>query len=154
MSYHQSNAFLQDLSNFFIIGSTFLIFPKLFSIPFQKFAIRMNYHQSNAFLQDLSNPFHRGSTFPFFITKCLNNSWLCFSLSFSTLEDRRRVSLKSCSILFKIHGASLMPSSHNCFWLWEFFSPIWSNSGVFSVWFFGAHHFRRFIHSQLLVLIL
>src|SRR3954465_8668938 len=75
----------------------------------------MNSHQSNVFLQDLSNSFIVGSTFLFFILECFNNSWWCFSSSFSTFEDRRRVSLKSCSILFKIHGSSLMPFSHNCF---------------------------------------
>src|SRR3954462_3280440 len=56
-----------------------------------------------------------GSTFPIFISECLDNSWWCFSSSFSTFEDRRRISLKSCSILFKIHGSSLMLSSHNYF---------------------------------------
>ena len=25
-----------------------------------------------------------------------------------------------------MRGSSLMPSYHNCFWFWEFFSPIWS----------------------------
>ena len=89
-----------------------------------------------------------GSIFLIFIPEYLNNSWWCFSSSFSTFEDRRRVSLKSCSILFKIHGSSLMPSSHNCFRLWEFFSPIRSNSWVFSVWFSEGHHFRRFLRSK------
>ena len=89
-----------------------------------------------------------GSTFPIFIPECLNNSWWCLSSSFSTFEDRRRVSLKSCSILFKIHGSSVMPSSHNCFRLWELFSPIRSKSWVFSVWFSEGHHFRRFLRSK------
>ena len=39
------------------------------------------------------------------------------------------------SVLPKIHGSSLMPSSHNCFWLWEFFSPIRSISWVVSISF-------------------
>ena len=65
-----------------------------------------------------------GSTFPFFIPGCLNNSWWCFSSSFSNFEDRRRVSLQSYLFFLKIHGSSFMPSSHNCFWLWEFFSTI------------------------------
>ena len=74
-----------------------------------------------------------GSTSLFFsLPDYLNNSWW-FSSSFSTFEDRRRISLKSCSILFKIHGSSFLPSSHNCFRLWELFSPIQSNSWVFSV---------------------
>mgnify|MGYP007038706663 CR=1 FL=1 len=94
----------------------------------------MNYHQSNVFLQDLSNSFIVGSTF-YSSFRSANNSWWCFSSSFSTFEDRRRVSLKSCSILFKIHGSSLMPSSHNCFRLWEFFSPIRSISWVVSISF-------------------
>ena len=88
-----------------------------------------------------------GSTFLIFIPEYLNNSWWCFSSSFSDFEDRRRVPLKSLPVLPKIHGSSFMPSSHNCFRLWEFFSPIWRNLGVFSVWFFGAHHLI-IIHSS------
>ena len=89
-----------------------------------------------------------GSTSPLFIIpECLNDSWWCFSSSFSDFEDRRRVSLKSCSILFKIRDSSLLPSSHNYLRLWEFFSPIRSNSRVFSVWLSGVHHFRLFILS-------
>ena len=107
----------------------------------------MSFHQSYVFLQDLSNSFIVGSTF-YSSFRSANNSWWCFSSPFSTFEDRRRVSLKSCSILFEIQGSSLMPSSHNCFWLWKFFSPIRSISGVFSVWFSEGHHFRRFLHSK------
>ena len=59
----------------------------------------MNYHQSNVFLQDLSNSFHCGSTFLVFIPEYLNNPWWSLSSSFSAVEDRRRVSFKSCSIL-------------------------------------------------------
>ena len=83
-----------------------------------------------------------GSTFLISIPECLNNSWWCFSSSFSDCEDRRRVSLKSCSILYKIHGSSLMPSSHNCFWLWEFFSPIRSISWVVSISFLRRPSFQ------------
>ena len=68
-------------------------------------------------------------------------------------EDQRGVPLKFLPVLRKIHGSSLMPSSHNCFRLWEFFSPIRSNSGDFSVWFSEGHHFG-FIHSQLSALVL
>ena len=94
-----------------------------------------------------------GSTFPFFILACLKNSWWCFSSSFSDFEDRRGVPLKSLPVLPKLRTSSLMPSSHNCFRLWEFFSPIRSNSRVFSAWLSGVHQFR-FIHSQLLALVL
>ena len=59
----------------------------------------------------------------FFIPVCLNNSWWCFSLSFSSFEDRRRVFLHILP-----HSRK---SSHNCFWLWESFSPIRSISRVF-----------------------
>ena len=89
----------------------------------------------------------------FFILVCLNNSWWSFSLSFSSFEDRRRVFSQSCSILFKIRDSSWLPSSHNYFRLWEFFSAIRSNSRVFSVWLSGAHHLR-FVHSQLSALII
>ena len=40
-----------------------------------------------------------------------------------------------------------MPSSHNYFRMWVFFSPIRSNSRVFSDWFSIAHHLR-IIHSS------
>ena len=59
-----------------------------------KFDVRMNYHQSNVFLQDLSNSFHRWlNLFVLILLECLNNSWWCFSSSFSDFEDRRRFSL-------------------------------------------------------------
>ena len=67
------------------------VMPKFIS----KFDVRMNYHQSNVFLQDLSNSFIIDSTFLFFIMECLNNSWWCFSSSFSNFEGRRRISLQS-----------------------------------------------------------
>ena len=88
-----------------------------------------------------------GSTFLIFIPEYLNNSWWCFSSSFSDFEDRRRVPLKSLPVLPKMRGSSLMPSSHNCFRLWEFFSPIQSISGVFSVWFSGSIISELFILS-------
>ena len=90
-----------------------------------------------------------GSTFPFFfISEYLNHSW-CFSSSFSTFEDQRIVSLKSCSILFKIHGSSFMPSSHNCFDCENSFHPSGAFHELFSFLSSGAHHFRRIIHSSL-----
>ena len=76
-----------------------------------KFDVRMSYHQSDVFSKIFQILFIVGSTFLIFIPEYLNNSWWCFSSSFSTFEDRRRISLKSCSILFKIHGSSFMPSS-------------------------------------------
>ena len=85
-----------------------------------------------------------GSTSLFFILPeyLQNSGW--FSSSFSTFENQRSVSSKSCSILFKIHGSSLMPSSHNCFWLWEFFSPIRSISWVVSISFLRRPSFRAY----------
>ena len=56
-----------------------------------------------------------GPTFIFLIPEYLNNSWWCFSSSFSDFEDRRRFFFQPCSILFKIRDSSLLPSSHNCF---------------------------------------
>ena len=93
---------------------TLLISPELFSILF-KCGVRMNFISHMSFSKIFQIIFIVGSTFPFFIPECLNNSWWCFASSFSTFEDRRRVSLKSCSILFKIRDSSLLPSSHNCF---------------------------------------
>ena len=62
-------------------------------------------------------------------------------------EDRRRFFSQSCSILFKIRDSRLLPFSHNCFWLWEFFSPVQSNSGVF----FSLFHPKAII-SDLFIL--
>ena len=87
-----------------------------------------------------------GSTFPIFIPECLNNSWWCFSSSFSNFEDRRRFPLKSLTVLPEIHGSSLMPSSHNCFRLWVFVSP----SGVIQESF--QFHSPEPIISELLIL--
>src|SRR3954462_13375021 len=87
-----------------------------------------------------------GSTFLIFIPECLNNSW-CFSSSFSTFEDRRRVSLKSCSILFKIQGSSLMPSSHICFDCENSFHPSGAFQELFPFLSSEAHHLR-IIHSS------
>ena len=100
-----------------------------------KFDVRMNYHQSYSFSKIFQILFIIGSNFLIFIPEYLNNSWWCFSLSFSNFEDRRRVPLKSLPVLPKIHGSSFIPSSHNCFRLWEFFSPIRSISWVVSISF-------------------
>ena len=75
----------------------------------------MIHHQSDGFSKIFQILVIVGSTFLIFTPEYLNNSWWCFSSSFSTLEDRRRVSLKSWSILSKMRSSSLMPSSHNCF---------------------------------------
>ena len=72
---------------------------------------------------------------------------MVFLVVILSLEDRRRFFFQPCSILFKIRDSSLLPSSHNCFRLWEFFSPIRSNSGVFSVCLSEGHQFR-IIHSS------
>ena len=53
----------------------------------------MNCHQSNVFLQDHSIFFRRWFNLYNFHSECLNNSWWCFSSSFSDFEDRRRFSL-------------------------------------------------------------
>ena len=86
--------------------------PKFFS----KFDVRMNFISQMFSKLSFKLIFIVGPTSSLFILpEYLNNSWWCFSSSFSVFEDRRRVSLISCSILCKIHGSSLMPSSHNCF---------------------------------------
>ena len=86
--------------------------------------------------RSFSNSFHLWlNLFLLILPECLNNSWWCFSSSFSNFEDWRRVPLKSLPVLPKMRSSSLMPSSHNCFRLWEFFSPIWSISWVVSISF-------------------
>ena len=104
----------------------------------------MNYHQSNAFSKIFQILFIICSTFLFFFSfrsasTILGGVSRYLSLHLKTEEE---FSLESCFVLSKIHGSSLIPSSHNCFRLWEFFSPIRSISGVFSVWFSGAHHLK------------
>ena len=93
-----------------------------------------------------------GSTFLIFFWSA-STIWWCFSLSFSDFEDRRRVALKSVPVLPEIHGSSVMPSSHNCFRLWEFFSPI---RRISRVAFFSrsseGHYFRRSLDSELMPL--
>ena len=97
----------------------------------------MNFHQSHAFskvvfklFSSLAQPF-----FLLILLECLNNSWWCFSSSFLDFHDRRRVPLKSLPVLPKKRSSSLMSSSHNCFRLWEFFSPFRSISWVVSISF-------------------
>ena len=91
----------------------------------------MNYHQSNVFLQDLSNSFHCW----FNLSNCHSGVPQQFMVVFLIIILniwRPKKSFSSIlSVLSKMRGSSLMPSSHNCFWLWEFFSPIRRNSGVF-----------------------
>ena len=90
-----------------------------------------------------------GSTFLIFIPECLNNSWWCFSSSFSDFEDRRRVPLKSLPVLPKIHGSNLLPSSQIVSNRAILFLPIRSISWVvFISWSSKGHHFRRFLCSM------
>ena len=65
-----------------------------------------------------------GSTFLIFIPpEYLNNSWWCFSSSFSAFEDLRRVSLKSWFVISENRDSSLLPSSRNCFDRENYFHP-------------------------------
>ena len=109
----------------------------------------MIYHQSNVFLQDLSNSFHCWFNFYILLYSGVPQKFsvVVLVIILKNLKTEEEFSSISFSILFKIRDSSLLPSSHNCFRLSEFFSPIRSNSRVFSVWLFAAHH-RRFIHSS------
>ena len=88
-------------------------FPGAISKFISKFDVRMSYRQSYVFLQDLSNSFH--CWFNISILHCSGvfhqlSWWL--SSSFSTFQDQgRRISLESWSVLLKIHGSNLLPSS-------------------------------------------
>ena len=100
-----------------------------------------------------SNSFIIGSTPSLFILpEYLNNSQWWFSSSFSTFEDRRRASLQSYPFSWRI---MVLACCHPFIIVFDcqFFSPIRSNSGVFSVWFTEGHHFG-FIHSQLSAIVL
>lgn len=112
-----------------------------------KFDVRMNCHQSNVVIQDLSNSFHHWFNLSI-LHSGVSQKFMVVFLVVTLRFWRPRKSFSSIiSILVKIHGSSFMPSSHNCFRLWKFFSPFRSNSWVFSVWFSGAHHLR-IIHSS------
>ena len=95
----------------------------------------MNYHKSYV-LQDLSNSFHRWfnlSNFSLWSASKINGGLShCHSLHLKTKEE---LLLNLAPFSSKIRGSSLRPSSHNCFWLWEFFSPIRSISWVVSISF-------------------
>ena len=137
--------FSQDLTRLFFSG----VILKVIS----KFDVRMYYHQSYVVPQDLSNSSSHCFNFSILHPGVSQQLMLVFLVVILGFEDRRRFFSQSCSILFKIHGSSLLPSSHNCFRLREFFSPIRSNLRAFSVWFSEGHHFG-FIHSQRVAIIL
>ena len=90
-----------------------------------------------------------GSTFLIFIPEYLNNSWWCFSSSFSTFEDRRRISPKSWSVLLKIHSSSLC---HPLIIVFDCENSILTHPEHFRVvfisWSSKGHHFRRFLRSK------
>ena len=108
----------------------------------------MIYHQSNAFLQDLSNYFHRWLNLSIRHPGVSQQFMVVFRVEIlGCWRPKKSFSSISCSILFKIRDSILLPSSHNCFRLWEFFSPFRSNSRFFSVCLSGANHLR-FINSR------
>ena len=93
-------------------------------------------------------------SFKFFssLAQLFHSSFRCASIilggvSRRHLKTEEEFYLHILSVLSEIRDSSSSPSSHNCFWLSEFFSPIRSNSRFCSVWLSGAHHLR-FIHSS------
>ena len=87
---------------------TLLIFLELSSDFLLNFDVRMSYHQSNVFLQVLSNSFHRWlNLFVLVLPECLNNSWWCFSSSFSTFKDQGLIFSSIISVLVKIRVSTL-----------------------------------------------
>ena len=100
---------------------------------FSMFDVRMNYHKSYVLLQDLSNSFHRWFNLSIIHFGVSQQFMLVFLVVISRiLKTEEEFSSQSWSVLLKIHSSSLMPSSHNCFRLWELFSTIWCISGVAS----------------------
>ena len=89
------------------------------------------------------------SIFLFVIPECLNNSWWCFSSSFSTFEDWRRVSLKSWSVLLKIHSSSLC---HPLIIVFDCENSFLTHPEHFRVvfisWSSKGHHLSRFLRSK------
>ena len=94
------------------------------------------------------------STFIFFIVpEWLNNSWWCFSSSFSSFEDQRRISLESCPFFQRCVVLALC-HPHNCFWLWQFFSyPSGAFHELFPFLSSEGHHFI-ILHSQHVTIVL
>ena len=113
---------------------TLLIIPEPFLILF-KCDIRMDFISHMPSPRSISNSFH-----------CwLNLFGFSFSQSISTIHggshhhsqhlkiEEEFFFLQILSVLSEIRDSSLLPSSHNCFRLWESFSPIRRYSRVFSV---------------------
>ena len=118
-----------------------------------KFDVRMSYHQSNAFLQDLSNSFHRWFNLSNFHSGVPQQLSWWFSSSFSTCEDQRRVSLKSWSILLKIHSSSLCHPLIIVFDYENSFHPSGAFHELFPFLSSEGHHVIIH-HSQLSALVL
>ena len=109
----------------------------------------MIYDQSNAFLQDRLNSFHRWLNL-FILLLFQSASIIHGGVSHHhsqhlKTEEEFLLNLAPFSSRFMVLASR---HSHNCFRLWEFFSPIRSNSWVFSVWFSEGHHFKRFLRSK------
>ena len=108
----------------------------------------MNSHQSYVFLQDLSNSFHRWFNLSNFHPGVSQQFMVVFLMVILNIwRSKKSLFLQILSVLSKMCSSILVPSSHNCFRLWESFSPIRSNSGVFSVSFSGAIISELFILS-------
>ena len=112
---------------------------------FSKFDVRMIIISHMSFSKIFQILFIVGSTFPIFIPECLKNSQWWFSSSFSTFEDRRRVSFKPCSIL--CHPLIIVFDCEN------YFHPSKAFREFFPFYSYEGHHFGL-IHSQLLALLL
>ena len=84
----------KEINNNFIIASRayFLHLPDSSNFPrvilkfFLKFAVRMNVISHMSFAKIFPILFIVGPTFLFLIPECLNNSWWCFSSSFSAFK--------------------------------------------------------------------
>ena len=112
-----------------------------------KFDVRMNHHQSNVFHQNLSNYFHCWFDLYILHYSGVSQQFMVVFLIVILCIWRPKKSFSSKSYPF-FQRFVVIACCHPLiivFQLWEFFSPIRSNTGVFLVWFFEGHHFG-FIH--------
>ena len=121
---------------------------------FSKFGVRMNYHKSYVFLQDRPHSFHRWLNLFIFDSFGVSQQFTVVFLVVTLNIWSPKKSFTSISYPFSQRFVVLVRGHPLIIvWLWEFFSPIRSNSRVFSVWLSAVHQFRC-IHSQLSVVIL
>ena len=127
--------FFQDLTWLFLFSRSY---PQILS----KFDVRMSYHQSNVFLQDLLNSSHRQFNLSNIHPGVSQRFMVVFLIVILNIWRPKKSS--SLSVLLKIHGASLMTSSHNCFDCEDSFHPPGTFNELFPFLSYKGHLFKYF----------